>query len=315
MGAITDTNDTTADDNLEKQPPKSFFEHLSHDVRLLIYEEIGLPPFTNDAVGFILTCRQAKSEVEALARTNMRKYLDSTREHLRETLSSPTLTIGFSSETSVRNIEIRLPHDNFMNGIDAYNHRTKETFGFMYRNVNEALVTLRKALTPVIETFFSQVVVVLHSTSQEERGHVLKYLASTIEGLIFQLSVKNPDNKPCNSKRIAFAWESRDDPAPSPHRILLQGFQLPGTFFGKPYIFSQPKKLFAKELRMAPKYYCMNSGDVQGEVGVVSEGGWNRSKLRLVQSIRAPFMNEAKRYYGTFLCYSHGIGNDMALLG
>lgn len=62
---------------MEKGDQRSFFDHLNYDTRMAIYNYMTLPPFSdgNDCKGFILSCRQAQSEMTETAARHLKSYI------------------------------------------------------------------------------------------------------------------------------------------------------------------------------------------------------------------------------------------------
>jgi hypothetical protein len=53
----------------------SFFTHLNHDIRCLVYDLLELPPISHQCLGFVMSCQQALNETERAAVRNLNLYL------------------------------------------------------------------------------------------------------------------------------------------------------------------------------------------------------------------------------------------------
>jgi hypothetical protein len=42
-----------------------FFTHLNYDIRVMIYDDLDLPPFSHEALGLLLSCRESLEELGA----------------------------------------------------------------------------------------------------------------------------------------------------------------------------------------------------------------------------------------------------------
>ncbi|KAF2651828.1 hypothetical protein K491DRAFT_719478 [Lophiostoma macrostomum CBS 122681] len=66
--------------------PNPFFDHLTQDVRMLIYDQMGLPPLENGEKwsGLFLACHQAKMEMEDAAKHALLKEVKIVKKYLEE---------------------------------------------------------------------------------------------------------------------------------------------------------------------------------------------------------------------------------------
>jgi hypothetical protein len=60
----------------------SFFAHLNHDVRCVIYDLLDLPPISLSCLGLVLSCRQALAESERIAVVQLNRFLGNLQELL-----------------------------------------------------------------------------------------------------------------------------------------------------------------------------------------------------------------------------------------
>jgi hypothetical protein len=55
--------------------PNSFFTHLNHDIRYMVYNLIDLPPVSLSSLGLVLSCREALAESEQVAKVHLNRHL------------------------------------------------------------------------------------------------------------------------------------------------------------------------------------------------------------------------------------------------
>jgi hypothetical protein len=120
-------------------PPKPFFDHLNYDVRVLIYKEMMLPPLSDECVGFMLSCRQAKQEIDELRGEVVKRYLERFEKDFTAAIGTD-VPVSITSDNTKSYITIRL----------GYNSMTLRS---------PSIKVVIDALLPLLRTRFSRVTV------------------------------------------------------------------------------------------------------------------------------------------------------------
>lgn len=110
--------------------------------------------------------------------------------------------------------------------------------------------------------------------------------------------------------RIALVWDCRGESESHNSKVSSEGFQ----YFAPRVAESvkPPSKLesITKALEKWPNFYIMNSGELVGEAGIMSQSGWRRKGIHLIGAI--PFQVDAARWEkGRIPCYCDGIGKEI----
>ncbi len=187
---------------------KSFFEHLPYDIRAIIYsylEPKDLPPFTpgfqGPTSGFILSCRLAKEELEAVATVRLSKYLEDFNASVEK---SSGFKFHFSdlAENStmaqLRQVTIMIPYTSW----PMQEVRKKEKPDFW------------KNWLPLFENFFDKIQFKTYGSEDQwphesmlDRGLVEVNMHRLLSGLLFQVMPMET----MNTKRICFSWDLNGD--------------------------------------------------------------------------------------------------------
>jgi hypothetical protein len=97
---------------VEPQYTMSFFLDLNFDVRLLIYSFSNLPPISRKAIGLILSCRQARDEIEYEVSRQVNTYLFLVENNARAKLHAPVELPTFPTNTiftALTDVTVYLP--------------------------------------------------------------------------------------------------------------------------------------------------------------------------------------------------------------
>jgi hypothetical protein len=88
----------------------SFFTHLNHDVRCLIYDLLDLPPISPSCLGLVMSCRQALVETERNAVVHLNRFLENLQQNAQREggrFKLPSFKLDASYATLSRlNVEI-----------------------------------------------------------------------------------------------------------------------------------------------------------------------------------------------------------------
>lgn len=281
------------------RPLQSFFETLSYDVRTLIYQEMLLPPISDECSGFILSCRQAKDETDLFRKEAAERFKGRFEEHFAAlTTSRPSIVM---SDIMGEHVTVKVRCQPMDDGVNAF------------------MGTVLHGLLPLVQTRFSRATVILNlgprfhpQTTPNTFHQVTMFLVSS---LATSLEKDSTMIHTIGIKHIAFAYEcdDNDDADETSSHRHMRGYQYTyNTDIWKSLRAEYPEH--SSEISQnttIPFIYIMSSERQHvGKVGLVIPSGWTNTSIRVLQHMMKGKDFMEKRY-----CGSDGIGKEIKASG
>jgi hypothetical protein len=303
----------------------SFFNRLPYDVRAIIYhylEPETFPPFSpgfrQTTSGFVLSCREAKQDLEEIAAMHLAKYLS----EFRVTVTSiPDFTLEISagelpkSMDNLRHITITLPFSAFecfhpCSGTVCWKREVLEGLHPLFaKYFDKVRIHFRgQQNKPATQTLFDRgcVEVAMHHLLRDitymiehvnkgqagETMAIFKYEAGQQNAAYPRAHVK--------AKRICLSWDFRPEPTGTiSEQVILNG---------RMHSVRSSRLVTVGANSNRPLFYHLrNEQRIVGEMGIVSNSRWKLDNEPIMNTLLNGVSTRAE------FCSSDGLGNEIRL--